>query len=130
MTLDRDKRPSITDYMAGAVLAYGIIYFWIELHMYYSPIWPLAYLFYYLGGLIPSYLVGKRTGAAELQVAIKSVLISWVFVVVSLLAFTEGNTISYFALLLVMFILGGVTTAYISLRRRLRQAKLVDPDLS
>jgi hypothetical protein len=113
--------------MAGAVLAYGIVYFWIEIHMYYNPPWPMAYLFYYMGGLIPSYLVGKRTGAAELTVALRTSLISWVLVVVSLMAFTEGNTIAYFALLLVMFIIGGLTSAYLSLRRRLRPAK---PDVS
>jgi len=113
----------MTDYMAGAVLAYGIVYFWIELKTFYDPPWALAYVIYYLAGLVPSYLICKRTGAAELPVAFRSAVISWALVVVSLWAFTEGNTTSFFALLLVMFILGGLTTAYISLRRRLRPAK-------
>lgn len=123
LTLDRDKRPSITDYMAGAVLAYGIVYFWIELKTFYDPPWVLAYIMYYLASLIPSYLVCKRTGAAELPVAIRSVLISWALVIVNLWAFTQGNTTSLFILLLVMFLLGGATSAYISLRRRLKPAK-------
>ncbi|HUV34623.1 MAG TPA: hypothetical protein VMW22_06800 [Candidatus Desulfaltia sp.] len=123
LTLDRDKRPSITDYMAGAVLSYGIVYFWIELKTFYDPPWVLAYIMYYLASLIPSYLVCKRTGAAELPVAIRSVLISWALVIVNLWAFTQGNTTSLFALLLVMFLLGGATSAYISLRRRLKPAK-------
>ena len=123
LTLDRDKRPSITDYMAGAVLSYGIVYFWIELKTFYGPPWVLAYIMYYLAGLVPSYLVCKRTGAAELPVAFRSVMISWALVVFNLWAFTQGNTTSFFALLLVMFILGGATSAYISLRRRLSPAK-------
>jgi hypothetical protein len=108
------------------VLAYGIVYFWIELKTLYNPPWVLAYLMYYLAGLVPSYLVCKRTGSAELPVAFRSAVISWALVVVSLWAFTEGGTTSLYALLLVMFILGGLTSAYISLRRRLGPSKRTD----
>jgi len=128
LTLDRDKRPSITDYMAGAVLAYGIVYFWIELKTFYNPPWALAYVMYYLAGLVPSYLICKRTGAAELPVAFRSTMISWALAVVSLWAFTEGNTPSFFGLLLVMFILGGMTSAYLTLRRRLKPNKQADAE--
>jgi hypothetical protein len=128
LTLNRDRRPSITDYMAGAVLAYGIVYFWIELKTFYNPSWVLAYVIYYLAGLIPSYLVCQRTGAAELSIAFRSTMISWALVVVSLWAFTEGNTTSFFGLLLVMFILGGMTSAYLTLRRRLKLPKQADAD--
>ena len=123
VTLDRDRRPSVTDYMAAAVLAYGVVYFWVELNIYYDPPWVLALLFYYLGGLIPGYLVCRRTGSAELAVGVRSSVSSWVFTVVSLLAFTEGNTPTFFALLLVMFLLGGLTSAYLALRGRLRPKK-------
>src|SRR4030043_69847 len=105
VTLDRARRPSVTDYMAAAVLAYGVVYFWVELNIYYDPPWVLALLFYYLGGLIPGYLVCRRTGSAELAMGVRSSVASWVFTVVSLLAFTEGNTPTFFALLLVMFLL-------------------------
>lgn len=120
MTENRDRRPSVTDYMAAAVLAYGIVYFWVELQMYYGPPWPLAYLFYYLAGLVPSYLVCRRTGSGELAVGVKCSAASWGFTVVSLLAFTEGNTTTFFALLLAMFLLGGLTAAYLTLKRRLK----------
>jgi hypothetical protein len=120
LTENRDRRPSVTDYMAAAVLAYGIVYFWVELHMLYGPPWPLAYLFYFTAGLIPSYLVCRRTGSGELAVGVKCSVTSWGFTAVSLLAFTEGNTTIFFALLLVMFLMGGLTAAYLTLRRRLR----------
>jgi hypothetical protein len=106
--------------MAAAVLAYGIVYFWVELHMLYGPPWPLAYLFYYLAGLAPGYLVCRRTGSGELAVGAKSSVASWGFTAVSLLAFTEGNTMIFFALLLAMFLLGGLTAAYLALKRRLK----------
>ncbi len=128
LTIDRDRRPSITDYMAAAVLAYGIVYFWIELNALYDPPWLLAYLIYYLGGLIPSYLVCKRTGSAELAIGVKSSVASWGFVIVSATAFTEGNTLTFFSLLLIMFLLGGLTAAYLTLRKRLKPEKQWKPD--
>jgi len=128
LTIDRDRRPSITDYMAAAVLAYGIVYFWIELNALYDPPWLLAYLIYYLGGLIPSYLVCRRTGSAELAIGVKSSVASWGFVIVSATAFTEGNTLTFFSLLLIMFLLGGLTAAYLTLSRRLKPQKQGKPD--
>jgi hypothetical protein len=128
LTIDRDRRPSITDYMAAAVLAYGIVYFWIELNALYDPPLFLGYLIYYLGGLIPSYLVCRRTGSAELAIGAKNSVASWGFVVVSVTTFTEGNTLTFFALLLIMFLLGGLTAAYLTLRRRLKPAKQGKPD--
>jgi len=112
--------------MAAAVLSYGIVYFWIELANFSSLPWIMAYVLYYLAGLIPSYLVCKRTGAQELSIAIKCALISWAFVVFSLIVFTEVTAFFVFATILVMFVLGGVTSAYITLRRRLRGGKVRD----
>jgi len=112
--------------MAAAVLSYGIVYFWIELTSFYNLPWILAYVLYYLASLIPSYLVCKRTGAEELSVAIRCAVFSWALVVISLLAFTEGNTIFFFAVLLVVFIIGGATSAYITLRKSLKTGKQSD----
>ena len=122
LTVDRDRRPSITDYMAAAVLAYGIVYFWIELDAMYDPPWLLAFPIYYLGGLIPSYLVCRRTGSAELAVGVKSSVGSWLFVTVSVTTFTEGATPIFYMFLLVTFLLGGLTAAYLTLKRRLKPA--------
>lgn len=106
--------------MAAAVLAYGIVYFSVELYMYYSPPWPISYLFHYLAGLVPSYLVCRRTGSGELGVGVKSSAASWGFTTVSLTVFTEGSTMTFLALMLIMFLLGGLTAAYLALRRRLK----------
>lgn len=105
--------------MAGAVLAYGIVYFWIELKAMGGVPGILAYVIYYLAGVIPSYLVCRRTDSSHLLVAVKTAILSWVFVVVTLLAFTQGSNTFFFVVLLVFLVLGGVTSAYVSLRKRL-----------
>jgi len=73
----------VTDYMAATVLAYVVVYFWVKINMYYDPPWVLDLLFYYLGGLIPGYLVCRRTGSAELALGVRSSIASWVFAVLA-----------------------------------------------
>jgi len=120
LTLDRKKRPSITDYMAAAALAYGIIYFWIKLKMVAGTPSLLAYPIYYLAGLVPSYLVCRRTDSAHLAVGIKSALAAWAFTAVTLLAFVEGSSLAFFGILLICLVLGGATASYLALRQSLQ----------
>jgi len=121
LTLDREKRPSITDYMAAAALAYGIVYFWIKLKMVAGTPSLLAYPIYYLAGLVPSYLVCRRTDSAHLAVGIKSALAAWAFTAVTLLAFVEGPSLAFFGILLICLVLGGATSSYLALRQSLSQ---------
>ncbi|MCW4050274.1 MAG: hypothetical protein NWE89_11135 [Candidatus Bathyarchaeota archaeon] len=120
---DQSKKPSTTDYMAGAVLSYGIVYFWIRVKTLYNAPWILAFVFFYLGGLLPSGMICKRTSRNQLPTGLKSAIISWIFTVVSLLAFTQGNQASFFGVLLVFFLLGGFTSGYITTRQRLKPRK-------
>ena len=117
--MSEERRPSSTDYMAAAVLAYGIVYFWIELKTVAGAPDLLGYPIYYLSGLIPSYLVCKRTGSAHLAVGVKTAALSWGVTFMTLLAFTRGTNLTFFAVLLVLMLLGGASAAYIILRRRL-----------
>ena len=106
--------------MAAAALAYGIVYFWIELKMVTGAPGLLAYPIYYLSGLIPSYLVCRRTDSTHLAVGIKSALAAWVLTVVTLLTFVEGSSLAFFGILLICQVLGGVTASYIALRQSLQ----------
>ena len=106
--------------MAAAALAYGIVYFWIELKMVAGAPLLLAYPVYYLSGLIPSYLVCRRTDSAHLAVGIKSALAAWVLTVVTLLTFVEGPSLAFFGILLTCQVLGGVTASYLALRQSLQ----------
>jgi len=121
LTLDREKRPSITDYMAAAALAYGIVYFWIKLKMVAGTPSLLAYPIYYLAGLVPSYLVCRRTDSAHLAVGIKAALAAWMFTAVTLLAFVEGSSLAFFGILFICLVLGGATASYLALRQGLSQ---------
>jgi hypothetical protein len=129
---DKGRKPSTTDYMAAAALAYGIVYFWIELKMVAGAPDLLAYPIYYLSGLIPSYLVCRRTDSTHLAVGIKSALAAWVLTVVTLLTFVEGSSLAFFGILLTCQVLGGVTASYLALRQSLSmpQSNEVDSEKS
>lgn len=118
---DKERKPSTTDYLAAAALTYGIIYFWIEIKTVTGTPSLLAYPVYYLAGLVPSYLVCRRTGSTHLAVGIKSALASWAFTAVTLLAFVEGSSLAFFGILLVCLILGGATASYLTLKQSLSQ---------
>lgn len=118
---NEERKPSTTDYMAAAALAYGIVYFWIKLKMVAGTPSLLAYPVYYLAGLVPSYLVCRRTDSAHLAVGIKSSLASWGFTAVTLLAFVEGSSLAFFGILLICLVLGGVTASYLALKQSFSQ---------
>ena len=118
---DEERKPSTTDYLAAAALAYGIVYFWIEIKTVMGTPSLLAYPVYYLSGLVPSYLVCRRTDSAHLSVGIKSALTSWAFTAVTLLAFVEEPSLIFFGILLMCIILGGATASYLALKQRLSQ---------
>ena len=107
--------------MAAAALAYGIVYFWLEIKTVMGVPSLLAYPVYYLAGLAPSYLICRRADSAHLAVGIKSSLAPWVFTVVTLLAFVEGSSLAFFGILLICLVLGGVTASYMALKQSLSQ---------
>ncbi len=120
---DIERTPSITDYLAAATLAYGTIFFWLKLSTIIQLPWLLSYLIFYLGGVGTTYLVCRRTDRNQFPVAIKSALFSWVFTLVCMITFTQGDPSSFFKMLLVLFLLGGITSSVISMRERLRPKK-------
>jgi undecaprenyl pyrophosphate phosphatase UppP len=99
------------------VISYGIIYFWLEVKMVTGVPWYLAYPVYYLAGLVSSYLVCKKAESDSLLIGVKSAIISWVITVIGLLAITQQTSIIFFVTLLVLMILGGVTSADIVKKR-------------
>ena len=112
------------DYLAAATLSYGIIFFWLKLSALTQLPWPVSYLIFYIGGLGPTYLVCRRTDRNQFPVAIKSAVFSWVFTLACLITFTQGDPSSFFKMLLVLFLLGGITSSVVSMRERLKSKKL------
>lgn len=124
-----ERTPSIIDYLAAATLAYGTIFFWLNLSVSIQIPWLLTYLIFYLGGVGTTYLVCRKTDRNQFPVAIKSAIFSWVFTLVCLITFTQGDPSSFFKMLLVLFLLGGITSSVISMRERLGLKKKPDSEL-
>ena len=110
-------QPSSTDYLAGAVISYGIVYFWLEIKTVTGVPWYLAYPADYLAGLVSSYLVCKKVESDTLSIGIKSAIISWMITVTGILAITRQTSMVFIGTLLVLMILGGITSADIVKKR-------------
>jgi len=72
---DVEKSPNITDYLAAATLSYGIIFFWLKLSTLTQIPWPISYLIFYMGGLVPTFLVCRRTDRNQFPVAINVIIL-------------------------------------------------------
>ena len=126
---DVDRTTSIIDYLAAATLSYGVIFFWLKLSTIIKLPWLVSYLIFYLGGLGPTYLVCRRTDRNQFPVGIKSAVFSWVFTLVCLITFTQGDPSSFFKMLLMLFLLGGLTSSVITMKERLKPKKKPEQEL-
>jgi len=118
-----EKKPSVTDYLAAAVLAYGVVYVWLQASQLWTTPWALSYLVYYAGSATSTYLVLRKTTRNQFPVALKSAAFSWVFTIACLIAFTRGNVAPFFKSLLALYLLGGVSASVVAMRERLRRAR-------
>ena len=123
MTEEKEKTPSITDYLASAILSYGIIFFWLKISTMITMPWLVSYLFFYAAGLGPTYLICTRTTRNQLPVAMISAVFSWVVTLVCLITFTQGDPMGFFKMLLVLFLLGGLSSSIIMMKLRLSPKK-------
>ncbi|MCK5670537.1 hypothetical protein KAI10_04080, partial [Candidatus Bathyarchaeota archaeon] len=89
MSEEIERTPSIIDYLAAATLAYGTIFFWLQLSAGIPIPWLLTYLIFYLDGVGTTYLVCRKTDRNQFPVAMKSAIFSWVFTLVCLITFTQ-----------------------------------------
>ena len=122
---EQERKPSVTDYLASAMLSYGVIYLWLQVSMMVRLPWLVSYLFFYAAGLGPTYLICRRISRNQFPVAMISAVFSWVFTLVCLITFTQGDPMSFFMMLLFMFLLGGLSSSVITMRRRL-SARVLD----
>ena len=116
---EEERTVSITDYLASAMLSYGVIFLWLKVSSVIEISWGISYLFFYVAGLGPTYLITRRITRRQFPVAMISAFFSWFFTLVCLIAFTQGDPMELFKMLLVFYLLGGLTSAVITMRRRL-----------
>ena len=118
-----ERKPNATDYLASAALSYAIIFFYIRIANTVTIPWLLSYVVYFLAGAAPTYLVLRRLTRDQFPVAIISSIVNWMFTFVCLITFTQGNSMTFFRMLFVFFILGGVSVAVITMKARLSPNK-------
>ena len=118
-----ERKPNATDYLASAALSYAIIFFYIRLANTITVPWLLSYVVYFLAGAAPTYLVLRRLTRDQFPVAIISSVVNWMFTFVCLITFTQGNPMTFFRMLFVFFMMGGVSVAVITMKARLSPKK-------
>jgi len=118
-----ERKPNATDYLASAALSYAIIFFYIRIVNTVTVPWLLSYVVYFIAGAAPTYLVLRRLTRDQFPVAIISSVVNWMFTFVCLITFTQGNPMTFFRMLFVFFMMGGVSVAVITMKARLSPKK-------
>jgi len=127
------REPTSNDYMAGALLANGIIWLWMQsLTMFsgfMSRIPPallvdFTYVTFIIAGFISSQQIAKRSDSNQLIVSLRSALYSWAG---SLLMMLTGNiitpTISFALTILICLLAGAVAGTYMLIRSRISERR-------
>ncbi|MCB2171996.1 hypothetical protein KQH65_04590 [archaeon] len=118
-----ERKPNATDYLASAALSYAIIFFYIRIANTVTVPWLLSYVVYFIAGAAPTYFVLRRLTRDQFPVAILSSVVNWMFTFVCLITFTQGNPMTFFRMLFVFFMMGGVSVAVITMKARLSPKK-------
>jgi len=126
------REPTSNDYMAGALLANGIIWLWMQsltmFRDFMSRIPPallveLTYVTFIIAGFISSQQVAKRSDTNQLIVALRSALYAWAGSLIMMLSMTGGPTISFALIVLVCLMLGAVVGSYMLIRTRISERR-------
>ena len=129
---EEPRNPTLTDYMAGTMLANGFVWIWSMILSYFPdlisriPIVILAvtaYAIYISGSAVSSYLVCKRTSSNHLMIGLKLAGLAWLFSLIMMLSSTTGPTLGSAVMLLVCYLAGGLAGAYMALRSELRPSR-------
>jgi hypothetical protein len=126
MVSQRKDMPELADYLAGAILANGLIWIWAltlaSFRGFFSRFPPIlvadiSYLLYLTAGGVSSYLVSMRASTRHLIVSLKVAALSW------LLSLASRPTLGLALVLLACFTGGGIAGGYLALRRRMRSRR-------
>ena len=117
----KERKPSYTDYIMGTILSYSLVYIWLNDFVNKMPGMHIlvSVVVYYLIGTLSSFLVCRKTTEAHLSVGVKMGLLSQVFTVFTMYVVTGTLNMVLFFIILICFLLGGATGAYISFRKRI-----------
>ena len=127
------KEPSNNDYMAGAILANGIIWLWMQSLTIFrnftsrlAPVYlvDLSYVTFIVAGFISSQQVAKRSERNQLIVSLRSALYSWIGSLIMMLTMSGTPTISLIVIILVCLIFGAFIGSYMLIRDRIIKRRI------
>ena len=126
------REPTNNDFMAGALLANGIIWLWMQsLTMFsgfMSRIHPtiladFTYVTIIIAGFISSQQVAKRSDKNQLIVSLRSALYSWAGSLFMMLSMSGSPTFSFALIVLVCLTIGAVVGSYMLIRSRISERR-------
>ena len=130
------REPTQNDYMAGAILANGIIWLWMQslsiFSGFTSRISPtiladFSYVTFILAGFISSQQVAKRSDKNQLVVALKASFYSWLGSLLMMLTMSGNPTIAFALTLFVCLMAGAVAGCYMLIKERInRRSRLIE----
>ena len=124
------KEPTNNDYMAGAMLANGIIWVWMQaLSLFRAqasqlPIKLLAdlsYIVYVFGGFFAAYQVCKRADSQHLKVGVKTALYSFALTIFIMLTMSSEPSFTLLVSIMLCLFAGGILGGYMHIRSRLQK---------
>lgn len=123
--MKQETAATLTDYLAGAMISFGSVYFWLLLTSKTNSIFLslISILIYVFGAIASSYFVGRKARSRHLFVGVKTALISWGFTITSLYSISK-ITPSFMVLLLICFLTGSIIGAFIALKHRIMEPAL------
>ena len=134
--MQEKSEPELSDYIAGAMLANGIVWIWLQalgsMRGFFSrlPIGLLAdisFVVYLLAGIVASYQVCRKASSGHLIVGVKFAAYAWALSLLFMLSMLPEPTTGMATVFLVCFAAGGIAGAYLSLRSHLRRTRVKAP---
>ncbi len=119
--------PSLNDYLAGAMLANGIIWIWLQFIQIfgtriskYSFLADISFILFIFAGYIAAFQVGKRVDTEHLTVGLKTAGYSLIMALIIMYTSwpTPSSRLTFTIMICLVF--GGVIGGYMNIRRRIK----------
>jgi len=128
----KPKQPNINDYVAGAMLANGVVWVWMQAlplfinstdQLIVAAIAEFSWVVFIFGSYLSSRQVCKRAVEKHLLVGLKLAAVAWVMSVFIMFTLAPMPDARLMVALLICFAAGGVLGGYMTLRARLRKRR-------
>ena len=125
------REPNTYDYLAGAMLANGIVWIWLQALTTFKGLFSqipvgiladISYVIYLAGATIASKQVCKRADSKHLVVGLKFAGFSWAMALFMMMSMAPQPTMGLVITFIVCFAAGGIAGAYWVIWDRLKKA--------